>query len=45
MRFPRARRILAALLLCVLLFTTACQPKTPGRFDQVQQESTKQKTG
>ncbi|MEB3178354.1 MAG: hypothetical protein VKL59_04835 [Nostocaceae cyanobacterium] len=45
MKFPRARRILAALLLCVLLFTTACQPKTPGRFDQVQQESTKQKTG
>jgi hypothetical protein len=45
MRFPQARRILAALLLCVLLFTTACQPKTPGRFDQVQQESTQKKTG
>ncbi|MBD2775030.1 hypothetical protein [Iningainema tapete] len=45
MFFPRARRILAALLLCLLLFTTACQPKTPGRFDQAQKESTQQKSG
>lgn len=45
MFFPRARRILAALLLCLLLFTTACQPKTPGRFDQAQKESTQQRSG
>lgn len=45
MTFPRVRRIFAALLLCVLLFTTACTPQTPGRFDQAQQESSKQKTG
>lgn len=45
MFFPRARRILAVLLLCLVLFTTACTPKTPNRFDQVQQESTKQKSG
>ncbi|ARV60670.1 hypothetical protein BZZ01_20465 [Nostocales cyanobacterium HT-58-2] len=44
--FPhRARRIFAALLLCLLLFTTACAPKTPGRFDQVQQESSRQRSG
>lgn len=45
MTFPRVRRIFAALLLCVLLFTTACTPQTPSRFDQAQQESSKQKTG
>lgn len=45
MIFPRARRILAALLLSVLLLTTACAQKAPGRFDQVQAESTKQKSG
>ena len=41
----RGRRILAALLLSVVLLTTACSPKAPSRFDQVQQESTKQKSG
>ncbi|MEJ1931137.1 hypothetical protein WDZ92_12860 [Nostoc sp. NIES-2111] len=45
MKFFRARRILAAVLLSVLLLTTACTPKAPGRFDQVQQESTRQKSG
>ncbi|MBK1986133.1 hypothetical protein A0J48_000950 [Sphaerospermopsis aphanizomenoides BCCUSP55] len=41
----RGRRLLASLLLSILLLTTACSPKAPNRFDQVQQESTKQKTG
>ncbi|WP_353933215.1 hypothetical protein WJM97_18855 [Okeanomitos corallinicola TIOX110] len=41
----RGRRVLASLLLCILLLTTACATKPPSRFDQVQQESTKQKTG
>jgi hypothetical protein len=41
----RVRAILASLLLCVLLLTTACSAKAPNRFDQVQQESTKQKSG
>lgn len=45
MTFPRARRILAAVLLSVLLLTTACTPKAPGRFDQAQQESSRQKSG
>ncbi len=45
MIFPRARRILASLLLCLLILTTACQPKTPGRFDQAQKESTQQRSG
>jgi hypothetical protein len=46
MTLPRKRRILAALLLSVLLLTAACgSPKTPGRFDQVQQESTQKKSG
>jgi hypothetical protein len=45
MFFPRARRILTALLLSVLLLVTACAPKEPGRFDQAQQESTQQKSG
>lgn len=43
--FPRVRRVLVALLLCLLLFTTGCATKAPGRFDQVQQESSKQKSG
>ncbi|MCC5646139.1 hypothetical protein LC607_25065 [Nostoc sp. CHAB 5824] len=41
----RGRRVVAALLLSVVLLTTACSPKTPGRFDQVQKESTQQKRG
>lgn len=45
MIFYRGRRILAVLLLSVLLLTTACTPKEPGRFDQVQKESTQQKRG
>jgi hypothetical protein len=45
MNFQSTRRILAAVLLSVLLLTTACTPKAPGRFDQVQQESSRQKSG
>jgi hypothetical protein len=45
MIFPRVRRTLAVLLLCTLLFTTACTPKTPGRFDQAQQQSSQQRSG
>jgi hypothetical protein len=45
MTFPRGRRILAAVLLSVLLLSTACTPKTPGQFDKVQQESSRQKSG
>ncbi|MEH2284074.1 MAG: hypothetical protein V7K90_22580 [Nostoc sp.] len=41
----RGHRVVAALLLSVVLLTTACSPKTPGRFDQVQKESTQQKKG
>lgn len=41
----RGRRLLAGLLLSVLLLTTACAAKAPNRFDQVQQESTRQKSG
>ncbi|MEH1932614.1 MAG: hypothetical protein V7L14_02565 [Nostoc sp.] len=43
----RGRRVVAALLLSVVLLTTACtsNPKTPGRFDQVQKESTQQRKG
>ncbi|MHC5595692.1 MAG: hypothetical protein ACYTXC_06955 [Nostoc sp.] len=41
----RGRRVVAAFLLSVMLLTTACAPKTPGRFDQVQKESTQQKKG
>ena len=39
------RRVLAAVLLSILLLTTACSTKAPSRFDQVQQESTKQRSG
>ncbi len=45
MNLPRVRSILAALLLSILLLTTACAQKAPSRFDQVQQESTQQKKG
>jgi hypothetical protein len=41
----RGRRVLVALLLSVVILTTACSPKAPSRFDQVQQESTRQKSG
>jgi hypothetical protein len=45
--FPRIRRILAALLLSLVLIstTTACATKAPGRFDAVQQESSRQRSG
>ncbi|MEH1905144.1 MAG: hypothetical protein V7L04_28145 [Nostoc sp.] len=45
MSLHRGRRVVAALLLSVLLLTTACTPKAPGRFDQAQKESTQQKKG
>lgn len=41
----RGRKVVAALLLSVVLLTTACNAKTPGRFDQVQKESTQQRKG
>ncbi|MBD0389360.1 MAG: hypothetical protein ICV54_23385 [Nostoc sp. C3-bin3] len=43
MILQRGRTVVAALLLSVVLLTTACTPKTPGRFDQAQKESTQQK--
>ena len=45
MLINRGRRVLAALLLSVVLLTTACTTKAPSRFDQVQQASTKQRSG
>jgi hypothetical protein len=45
MNFPRIRKILAALLISVLLLATACAQQPPGRFDQVQQESSRQRSG
>lgn len=45
MNIPRARRVLTALLLSILLLVTACTPKAPGRFDQAQQQSSQQKSG
>jgi Tfp pilus assembly protein PilV len=45
MSLHRGRKVFAVLLLSVLLLATACTPKAPGRFDQVQQESTKQRSG
>ncbi|WP_138500297.1 hypothetical protein [Nostoc sp. PA-18-2419] len=39
------RKVLAALLLSVLLLATSCSAKTPGRFDQAQQDSSRQKSG
>ena len=41
----RGRKVLAAVLLSIVLLTTACATKAPSRFDQVQQESTKQRSG
>lgn len=45
MQFPRVRRIFAALILSIVLLTTACAQKAPNRFDQAQQESSQQKKG
>ncbi|MEA5570101.1 hypothetical protein [Calothrix sp. UHCC 0171] len=46
MKFPRIRSIVAALMLSVLILTTSgCAAKAPGRFDAVQQESSRQKSG
>ncbi|MGF1675613.1 MAG: hypothetical protein ACFCUV_18300 [Rivularia sp. (in: cyanobacteria)] len=45
MNLPRVHKILAALLLSIVLLTTACAQQAPGRFDQVQQESSQQKKG
>lgn len=45
MVWSRWRKILAPLLLAALLLVTSCTPKTPGRYDQVQKESTQQKSG
>ncbi|MBF2066903.1 MAG: hypothetical protein IGS39_21170 [Calothrix sp. C42_A2020_038] len=47
MSFPRIRRVLVALMLSVVLITTttACETKAPGRFDAVQQESSRQRSG
>jgi hypothetical protein len=43
MILQRGHRVVAALLLSVVLLTTGCSPKAPGRFDQAQKESTQQK--
>ena len=46
MILSKGRRILTALMLCVLLFTTACTAtQTPGRFDSAQQQSSQQRSG
>ncbi len=46
MTFPPIRRIAAALLLSVLLLSASgCATKAPSRFDAVQQESSRQKSG
>jgi hypothetical protein len=46
MFFRQGRKILVALMLSLLLFTTACTAtQTPGRFDRVQQESSQQRSG
>ena len=41
----RGRKVVAALLLSVVLLTTACSTKAAGRFDQVQKQSTQQRKG
>lgn len=41
----RGRKVVAALLLSVVLLTTACSTKASGRFDQVQKQSTQQRKG
>ena len=45
MIFRNTRRILATLLLSMLLLVTACATQAPSRFDQVQQESSQQRSG
>ncbi|MDF5710392.1 MAG: hypothetical protein PUP90_22655 [Nostoc sp. S4] len=45
MILARGRKVLAALFLSVLLLVTSCSAKNPGRFDQVQQDSSRQKSG
>ncbi len=48
MILSKRRRILAALMLCVLvLFTTACSAtaQAPKRFDSAQQQSSQQRSG
>lgn len=47
MIMQRLRRILAPLLLSVLLLvtSTSCATQAPSRFDQAQQQSSKQKSG
>lgn len=45
MILSRSRKILAPLLLAVLLLVTSCTAKAPGRYDQVQKESTQQRSG
>ncbi|MEM7726753.1 MAG: hypothetical protein AAF208_10330 [Cyanobacteria bacterium P01_A01_bin.45] len=39
------RRLFAALLLSLVLLTTGCATKAPGRFDQAQKESSSQRSG
>ncbi len=43
--FPRLRGVFAALLLSILLLTSACASKPPSRFDAAQQESSRQRSG
>jgi hypothetical protein len=45
MAFPQIRRVLAALLLSLVLLTTACQSKAPSQFDTAQKESSRQRSG
>lgn len=46
MIFRNGRRILTALMLSLLLLTTACTAtQAPGRFDQAQEQSSQQKSG
>ena len=45
MNFSRVSKVLATLLLSILLLTTACTPQAPSRFDEVQKESSQQKSG
>jgi hypothetical protein len=45
MAFPQIRRVLAALLLSLVLLTTACQTKAPSQFDTAQKESSTKRSG